>query len=128
MVHEESFVRAFIVKSKQPRYLTKLASLKHRRDFLSRLHGGHLDYDPQYADHLPGSHTGAMIIESLRKLGAPTMCHAIGGEMDGTELPLDQAVQTIHAMGDGVVLSCIPGKLAYYEAGTTNGSYILKRQ
>jgi hypothetical protein len=30
-------------------------------------------------------------------------------------------------MGDGVVLSCIPGKLAYYESEDASGRYILSR-
>src|SRR3546814_2683850 len=112
MNHEESFVHSFIVKEKQSRYLLKLSSQKHRREFLSRLHGGHLDYDSQFAEQLPGNYTSTMILQRLYVLGAPTMCHIIGhGDLDATEVPLEDALRAIHSMGNGVLLSCIPGRL-----------------
>src|SRR3546814_1891355 len=86
MNHEEAFVHSFIVKEKQSRYLLKLSSQKHRRDFLSRLHGGHLDYDSQFAEQLPGNYTSTMILQRLYELGAPTMCLIIcHGDLDATE-------------------------------------------
>src|SRR3546814_16801221 len=70
-----------------------------------------------------------MILQRLYELGAPTMCHIIGhGDLDATEVPLEDALRAIHSMGNGVLLSCIPGRLAYYEAGTINGSYVFHRR
>src|SRR3546814_2049543 len=68
MNHEEAFVHSFIVKEKQSRYLLKLSSQKHRRDFLSRLHGGHLDYDSQFAEQLPGNYTSTRSEEHTYEL------------------------------------------------------------
>src|SRR3546814_15275374 len=70
-----------------------------------------------------------MILQRLYELGAPTMCHIIGhGDLDATEVPLEDALRAIHSMGNGVLLSCIPGRLAYYEAGTINGCSVFHRR
>jgi hypothetical protein len=129
MDHEQAFVHSFIVKSKQSRYLEKLASPKHRREFLSRLHHN-LDYDPKFAVQVPPSEqSAALVYAKLRELGAPEHCHAIaaGTDLDGRQLPLREALANVLGMGNGVVLSCIPGKLAYYESEDANGRYILSR-
>ena len=129
MDHEQAFVRAFIERPKQARYLEKLASPKHRREFLSRLHHN-LDYDPRFAAQVPPSEqTAALVYAKLRGLGAPEHCHAIaaGSDLDGRQLPLREALSNVLGMGDGVVLSCVPGKLAYYESEDPNGRYILSR-
>ena len=129
MNHEQAFVLSFIVKSKQPRYLEKLASAKHRREFLSRLHHN-LDYDPKFAVRVPPSEQSAAFIYSkLRELGASEHCHAIAAsaDLDGRQFPLREALGNVLGMGDGVVLSCIPGRLAYYESEDANGRYILSR-
>jgi hypothetical protein len=129
MEHELAFVRSFIVKPKQPRYLEKLASPKHRRKFLSRLHHN-LDYDPKFAALVPPSEqTTALIYARLRELGAPETCHAIApsADLDGRDLSLRDALGDVIGMGNGVVLSCIPGKLAYYESEEQNGRFILAR-
>ena len=129
MDHEQAFVLSFIVVAKQSRYLQKLASSKHRRAFLSRLHHN-LDYDPKFASQVPPSEqSAALVYKRLRELGAPEQCHAIaaGADLDGQELHLREALTEVLGMGDGVVLSCIPGKLAYYEAEGKNERYILAR-
>jgi hypothetical protein len=129
MDHEQAFVHSFIAKSKQPRYLEKRASPKHRREFLSRLHHN-LDYDPKLAVQVPPSEqTSALVYAKLRQLGASEFCYAIaaGADLDGCQLPLREALDNVLGMGNGVVLSCIPGKLAYYESEDPNGRYILSR-
>lgn len=129
MNHEHEFVRAFIVESKRARYLAKLASPTKRRSFLSRLHHN-LDLAPKVAQQVPpGDQTASLIEEKLRRLGAPAQCHAIatGSDMDGRDLPLHEALSSVVGMGNGVILSCIPGVLAYYESEEKNGRYILFR-
>lgn len=129
MEHEQAFVHAFIIETKQARYLEKLASPKHRREFLSRLHHN-LDYDPRWAVQIPPrEQSAAQIYAKLKGLGAPEQCHAIAAsaDMDGRQLSLREALNDVLGMGNGVVLSCIPGKLAYYESEERNGRYILAR-
>src|SRR3546814_1409651 len=70
-----------------------------------------------------------MILQRLYELGAPTMCHIIGhGDLDATEVPLEDASRPIHSMCNAVLLMCIPGRLAYYESATINGSYVYHRR
>jgi len=129
MDHEQAFVSAFILKSKQTRYLVKLASPKHRHEFLSRLHHD-LDYDSRFANQIPRSEqTAALVYATLKALGAPEHCYAIAAsaDLDGRLLPLREALESVLGTGDGVVLSCVPGKLAYYESEEPNGRYILLR-
>jgi hypothetical protein len=48
------------------------------------------------------------VYATLRSLGAPETCWAMGGRFDATEVPLFKALQE---SGDGFLLSCIPGIL-----------------
>lgn len=124
--HEQAFVRAFVVAGKQERYLAKLGSKRHRKEFLSRLHHN-LDYDPRLATQVPPSEQSSTgILERLCKLGAPTQCYAIAADvtLDGRELPLKVALDAVVGMGSGVGLSCVPGVLAYYESEEMNGRYV----
>ena len=62
----------------------------------------------------------------LRAMGAPGTCHVIGGEHDGKDMELLIALQQIVGYGTGTVLSCIPGKLAYFE-GEIRERFLLVR-
>ena len=129
MDHEQAFVHSFILRAKQSRYLQKLASSKHRREFLSCLHHN-LDFDPKFAVQVPPTEQSAeLVYAKLRDLGALEHCHVIatGTDLDGRQLHLREALGNVVGMGDGVVLSCIPGKLAYYESEDVNGRFILSR-
>ena len=59
-------------------------------------------------------------------MGAPETCHVIGGEHDGKDLELLTALKQIVCYGTGTVLSCIPGKLAYFE-GEIRERFLLVR-
>ena len=50
------------------------------------------------------------VFQTLRSLGAPEECWAIGGRFDGSEVELHKA---LHESGDGFLLSCIQGKLSF---------------
>jgi len=73
---------------------------------------------------------GLPVTAKLRKLGAPEQCHAIStiSDLDGHQWPLRETLDGVLGMGNGIVLSCIPGKLAYYESEEKNGRYILSRR
>jgi hypothetical protein len=127
--HEEGFVRAFIVPDKQERYLALLSSRKRRHGFLDRLNHN-TDYDAQFASHVPSSEQSASAIERLLRLrGAPDICHTISSHAgwDDRDLPLREALDLIVGFGMGSVLSCIPGRLAYYEAEDLGARYIFSR-
>ena len=56
----------------------------------------------------------------------PETCHVIGGEHDGKDMELLTALKQIVGYGTGTVLSCIPGKLAYFE-GEIRERFLLVR-
>ncbi len=60
-------------------------------------------------------------------MGAPESCHFIGGEHDGEDVELLSALKEVVGYGTGTVLSCVPGKLAYFE-GEIRERFLLVRQ
>lgn len=60
-------------------------------------------------------------------MGAPKTCHVIGGEHDGEDMELLAALKAIVGYGRGTVLSCIPGKLGYFE-GEIQERFLLVRR
>lgn len=129
MNDEEAFVRAFILREKQERYLSLLSSPKRRRDILARL-DHQLDYDRALATRVAAEdQSSSRISELLAARNAPASCHAISADstLDGRDLPLRDALDAVVGSGIGTVLSCIPGRLAYYEAEDAGERYILSR-
>ena len=127
--HESAFVEAFIVKPRRERALELLASSKNRHKFTSKVDHHGLDYvipecirpiEPRH-QHPPD------IADILRAMGAPETCHVIGGERDGEDMELLTALRQIVGYGTGTVLSCIPGKLAYFE-GEIRERFLLVRK
>lgn len=53
----------------------------------------------------------------LKSKGAGNVCQVISeyGEIDGKEMPLDEALEEIVGRSMGTFLSCIEGRLAYFE-------------
>ena len=120
-------VRAFILPSKRDRYLEFLASPKRRAKFIAELaHFKHLN--PKFALSIPGSQTNPV---SLHKLlvakGAGLKCWVISenSELDGREVDLEAALKETIGRQMGTFISCVPGKLAYFE--DEDGRFILQR-
>jgi hypothetical protein len=126
--HEEGFVQSFIVKNKRERVAMLLVSPKRREEFRKSL--AHFrDLDPRYA-HLVSSKTAHTVEEWLRLLrskGAPERCWVISEShaRDGREALLADALKEGWGAGMGTILSCIPGKLAYFE--DEDGQRLLER-
>ena len=127
--HEEQFARSFIVPKKRDRYLTLLNSKRGRAKLLDGLN--HCDdLDPRYATLIPPNQQFAPSIESrLRQRGAPETCYVISDnrEIDGHEMSLSDALLETVGHGAGTFISCIPGKLGYFELEDMNERYILER-
>lgn len=116
--HEEGFVRAFIEKSKQERSIAFLTSAKHRRKFTVEL--AHFKgLDERFSQPIPPTtaHTVKEICQLLRSKGAGQTVWIISelSSLDGQELGLEEALSEVRGREIGSVLSCIPGKLAYFE-------------
>ena len=125
MNHEEDLIKAFFVPTKRERYLEMIANPKKRKKFLLELfHFKSLD--PQRCFTLPkGVHTAKEIAAFLVQKGAPRSCCVTSTEkeLDGQEMLLVDALKRVLGCGFGVFLSCIPGKLAYFE--DEDGRWIL---
>ena len=115
--HERQLIRAFILPERQDRYMELLARPKRRRDITDALaHFKHVDM--RYAVPIPPRQQHAPdILQVLKSKGAPETCYALSedSELDGKEISLRNALASIVGYGMGTFLSCIPGKLAYFE-------------
>ena len=127
---EEALVRAFIVPHELRRYASRLALPKARQKFMNS-HLFHMrDLDPRYATRIaPVDQHASKIFEMLRARGAPERCYVISGssDRDGTEAELRKALDETVGNYDGTFLSCVHGKLAYFEGEEPNERYILAR-
>jgi hypothetical protein len=115
--HEEALIRAFIIPQRQSRYLELLPNPRRRRDVTRELaHFKHVD--TRFTVSIAPSQRGyAGILDILRSKGAPDTCYALSedDELDGKELPLSELLKKIVGYGMGTFLSCLPGRLAYFE-------------
>ena len=115
--HERGIFLSFIIPVRQDRYLEMLSKPKRRKDITASLaHFKHLDM--RYAVQIPPrqQHT-ADIFQLLRLRGAPETCYALSedSELDGKQTPLSEALKEVVGRGIGTFLSCLPGRLAYFE-------------
>ena len=117
MNHEEELIKAFFAPTKRERYLEMVAKPKKRERFLREI--GHFKaLDPRYVVTIPTSKRHAADIALiLTQKGAPGSCWVTSEDsrIDGKEVPLGEALHMIVGYGMGTFLSCIPGKLAYFE-------------
>ncbi len=125
--HERQLVLSFILPQRQSRYLELLEKPKRRKEITDSLaHFKHLD--SRFLVHIPSSqqHTSD-ILKLLKAKGAPENCYAVSEDdsLDGKEIPLAQALEYIVGRQIGTLLSCIPGKLGYFE--DEDGRFILER-
>ena len=114
---EEATLRAFVRRERADRYAALLKSRKRRAKLLSELDHFY-DFDGRYMRDLERDEDSPRgVYDVLRQLGAPETCYVIssGGKYDGAEIDLLTALQTFHATGTGTIISCLSGKLAYYE-------------
>jgi hypothetical protein len=123
-IHEEAFVKAFVTQGRQERFLSFLDDPRKRRKLISEFDHLRASFlDTRFMTLLQGSQSlSPNVFSLLRKMGAPETCWVMGGYFDGQEKELLDAVMN---SGDGFVLSCIAGKLAYMK--TEDDEYILKR-
>ena len=128
-LHEHAFVGSFVVPSRRERVLSFLDHPKKRRKFTTELahHGQHLLIPQCLRSIEPSQRNAASILSVLRNLGAPEICHVISeGNLDGKDMDLSTALKEIVGYGMGTVISCIPGRLGYFE-GEYKERYIVQK-
>ena len=115
--HEEDLIKAFFVPTKRERYLEMIANPRKRKKFLLEL--SHFKaLDPRYCFAVPKvEHTAEQIAAFLTRNGATPSCWVTSedSDLDGKELPLLEALKKVVGYQMGTFLSCVPGKLAYFE-------------
>jgi hypothetical protein len=125
--HEEELVKAFILPVRQERYLEFLKTPRKRAKFINQLaHFKHLD--PQFLVSIPGNQRNpASLLKLLSAKGAGPNCWVISenSELDGREMELETALKETIGRQMGTFLSCLPGRLAYFE--DEESRYILQR-
>src|SRR5215471_8695998 len=127
MNHEQELVKAFILPVRQERYLEFLSSPQKRPKFVAQLaHFKHLN--PKFAFNIRGNQQNpASLLRLLVGKGAGPKCWVMSEEsdLDAREMELAVALEEVVGRQMGTFLSCIPGKLAYFEDEA--GRYILER-
>lgn len=114
-------VKAFFQKGRAERFAEMGDKEKHRAKWTDKLnHSPGLK--PEHVSWLPSN---ADIITELKKKGAPATCSIISNStrLDGTKMPLEEAIKGVKEDGWGSIVICIPGRLGYYygESGERRG-------
>ena len=128
MNHEEAAVKAFIRSNRQERYLKFLSSPNQRNRFTSEL--AHFKaLDAKCLVTIPSNQQNpSSVAELLTTKGAGSRCWVISenSELDSRELDLREALNETIGSGMGTIISCVAGKLGYFEDEDVR--YILQRQ
>lgn len=127
---EVAFVNAFVVRDKRERYRGFLAG-KRRSKVLDSLYHWDDYYSGRVVAIPPACQTRADILSKLSELGAPALCYAISNDrdLDARKMSLEEALRDVVGNGEhGTILSCIPGRLAYYEGQDPENRFILHRR
>jgi hypothetical protein len=116
-MHERELARAFFLPQRRERYLETLPKPRKRASLIEQLsHSKHPDY--WYAVAIGANQQyPAEILTLCKEKHAPGMRRAISedSELDGKELPLSEALRSVVSYGMETFLSCLPGRLAYFE-------------
>jgi hypothetical protein len=130
MDHETALINAFVLRTKRARLAQFLRSPKRRGKLLDGLYHFR-DLDPRFLVEIaPCDQHAEAIADLLARRGAPSQCHVISTdrELDGRDLPLVEALRQIVGRGQGAALvSCVPGRLGYFEGESPKDRFILDR-
>ncbi len=127
MEHEQLLIKTFIIKERQSRYLNLIATAKGRKKF--RTYISHFkDLNIQYCIPLNSIKSYSQLYDLLKSEGALDLCYIISenSNYDMRFLSLFDSTQKMFNSGIAYFLSCIPGKLAYYEGEEINQRFLLK--
>ena len=127
--HETQLIKAFFCRKKQDGMLNFLAHPKKRLKATDTLyHLGDLNEKCIVQIELNGL-SPVQIAHQLRIRGSPKTCWVIStnSKLDAKEHDLEFVLSEIVGWSDGSLLSCIPGKLAYYEGESPKNRFILQK-
>lgn len=125
--HEEALVRAFIPSHRQERFLEIIAKPKKRAKLLNEL--SHFKaLNPKFMVAIPPNQRNpAALVKLLRSKGAGSTCYVMSenSTLDGKEVDLEAALKETVGGQMGTLISCVPGRLGYFE--DEDGRCILER-
>lgn len=126
--HEDEAIKAFVIREKRERFLYLLENPSRRRKFIIEL--GHFRWwDRRYVTAVPWNPDPSLslwerrmdgvkkIVKLLQSKGAAQTCWVISqdSECDSREMALEEALEETIDGDSAAILSCIPGKLAYFK-------------
>jgi hypothetical protein len=114
---EEQLIKTFFLKERRDRYLTGLADPRKRRKFTNEFcHFKHMDSRYVVAV-LPAHQNPPNLYKLLKQYGAPDDCWVVSDEidLDACRMNLREALDAIVGRTFGTFLSCVDGRLAYFE-------------
>jgi len=121
-------VSEFVEKVQQPRIRKLAKNVRQHKKLFSMFHDK-LKVDASTQRLLTGDEGFSDKVELiLKSYGAPSKAYILGSGVDATssERSLKDALNEVVGMGDGTIVSCIAGKLAFWESGSMNYRFILK--
>ncbi|HEX5436452.1 MAG TPA: hypothetical protein VFW98_04800 [Gemmatimonadaceae bacterium] len=124
-----ALLRAFVPASRRDLYLSHLGSLKGRA-LLRQALRQFRDFDWQYVRPVPPAHHSPVALHALlREHGATGFCYLLSVDeaLDGRTMPLVDALRQVMGCGSRTFISCLPGRLAYFEGDTAGERYLLER-
>jgi len=125
--HEEALIKAFIPTHRQERFLEIIAKPKKRAKLLTQLY--HFDdLNPKFMVAIPPNQQNpSSLVKLLKAKGAGSVCYVISTNslLDGKEVELETALKETVGSQEGTLISCLPGRLGYFE--DEDGRYILER-
>ena len=131
---EAIFVESFVQRGRRERVLYELGSSKKRQDFFEKLCHNFLEIlEPKFMLPIERAYSEPEDIYSLlRGRGAQGSGSILSfySELDGLEMPLDEALKQVVGRGFPSIICCLQGRLAYFEAEQVAGPpprYILAR-
>lgn len=125
--HESAFVNAFVLSNRRARYLSLLDSGKGQSKFRDRLSGALLrDLDRRYLFKDEDVASGAATL--IRELGGNPVSFVWAEDPDLHRkfMTLDAAMSSWDSLS-GIVISILPGRLAYYRPERFSSNYTLFR-
>jgi hypothetical protein len=114
---EIAFIDAFVLKDRRERLRCLVVNPRRRKQFVQEL--AHFKWlDRRHVKNLaPSAQNPEDIANLLRQKGAPDVCFLVSEDsvLDRKQLPLLAALEQVVGRGMGTFISCIPGRLAYFE-------------
>jgi hypothetical protein len=118
--YEARIVKKFFTKRIQDRVIYELSTPKKREDAIGRLNHNYKNtLNEKYLVKIPKPNSDyTEILNLLKNHGAGDLCYTMSfcEAIDGKHLPLAHALEKAVGYGFPSFISCIPNKLAYFEA------------